>query len=191
MPQTLPALPANTNAEKILREAWLLFQSRGYRGASMDEVCRLCRITKPTLYYYFRNKETLYIQTMLHQLHGYRAIVEQNVPLPERLRQLAQAMLDNFSVDLSAMLRDVEHIHDKAYRRLIRDAHQAEIVQPVMALMQTAVRSGELRPGESAFYTWAFFGLVNTFIQSRSGVAPDSATRAQQIVELFWRGAGA
>jgi TetR/AcrR family transcriptional regulator len=66
----LPPLSSNANARKILDEAWSLFQATGYRGVSMDEVCRRCRITKPTLYYYFRDKETLYLQTLLHQLRG-------------------------------------------------------------------------------------------------------------------------
>jgi AcrR family transcriptional regulator len=188
--KSLPPLSVNANAEKILAEAWLLFQSKGYRGVSMDELCRRCRITKPTLYYYYQNKETLYIQTMLHQLHGYRTLIEQETPLAERLTQLAQAMLDKFSVDLAAMLRDMEHLGDKHYRRLINEAHQAELVQPLMNLMQGGIRDGELRAGDSMFYAWGFFGLVNTFIQSKSGLNQDNAAVARAIVELFLRGAG-
>ena len=190
MAKSLPPLSVNANAEKILAEAWLLFQSKGYRGVSMDEVCRRCKITKPTLYYYYQNKETLYIQTMLHQLHGYRAIIERDAPLADRLTHLAQAMLANFRIDLATMLHDMEHIGDKNYRRLINEAHQAELVEPLMALMQAGVHSGELRDGDSLFYVWGFFGLVNTFIQSKHGLDQDNAAVAHAIVELFLRGAG-
>jgi AcrR family transcriptional regulator len=188
--KSLPPISVNANAEKILAEAWRLFQSKGYRGVSMDEVCRRCKITKPTLYYYYQNKETLYIQTMLHQLHGYRAIIEQEAPLAERLTRLAQAMLDNFRVDLATMLHDMEHIGDKNYRRLINEAHQAELVQPLTALMQASIHSGELRDSDSLFYAWGFFGLVNTFIQSKHGLDQDNAAVARAVVELFLRGAG-
>jgi AcrR family transcriptional regulator len=190
MPRSLPPLSTNANAEKILSEAWFLFQSKGYRGASLDEVCRRCQITKPTLYYYFQDKETLYIQTMLHQLRGYRAMVEQDAPLAERLTRFAQAMLDNFRVDLSAMLRDMEHIGDKSYRRLINEAHQTELVEPITTAMQNGIGRGELRPGDSALYAWAFFGLVNTFIQSKHGREQDNETLARLLVDLFLRGAG-
>ena len=190
MAKSLPPLSANANAEKILTEAWRLFQSKGYRGVSMDEVCRRCKITKPTLYYYYQNKETLYIQTMLHQLHGYRTIIEQDEPLADRLTHLAQAMFDNFSVDLATMLRDMEHISDKSYRRLINEAHQTELVEPLMALMQTGIRNGELREGDGLFYAWGFFGLVNTFIQSKHGLNQDNAAVARAVVELFLCGAG-
>jgi AcrR family transcriptional regulator len=190
MPHSLPPLSTNANTGKILDEAWSLFQTRGYRGVSMDEVCRRCKITKPTLYYYFQDKETLYLQTMLRQLRGYRAIIEQEAPLAERLTRFAQAMLDNFRVDLSAMLRDMEHIGDKHYRRLINDAHQTELVEPITALMQAGLRRGELRRGDSALYAWTFFGLVNTFIQSRHGLDQDNETVARLLVDLFLRGVG-
>jgi AcrR family transcriptional regulator len=191
MPKTLPPVSTNANAGKILDEAWALFQSKGYRGASLDEVCRRCQITKPTLYYYFQDKEALYIQTMLHQLRGYRAILEEDTPLAERLTRFAQAMLDNFRVDLSAMLRDMEHIGDKGYRRLINDAHQTELVEPITTAMQAGIRHGELRKGDSALYAWTFFGLVNTFIQSKHGQHQSNETLARLLVDLFLRGAGA
>jgi AcrR family transcriptional regulator len=190
MPNSPPPLSTNANASKILDAAWSLFQTRGYRGVSMNEVCRRCKITKPTLYYYFQDKETLYFQTLLHQLHGYRAILEQPMPLTERLVDFARAMLDNFSADLSAMLRDMEHISNKNYRRLISEAHQTELSAPVTALLQAGMRRGELRPGDSALYAWAFFGLVNTFLQSRHGLDQDNETLARLLVDLFLRGAG-
>ena len=190
MPHSLPPLSTNANARKILDEAWSLFQAKGYRGVSMDEVCRRCKITKPTLYYYFRDKETLYIQTMLHQLRGYRTILEEDAPLVERLTRFAQTMLDNFRVDLSAMLRDMEHIGDKNYRRLINEAHQTELIEPITGLMRAGMRRGELRKGDSALYAWAFFGLVNTFIQSKHGQDQANAALARLLVDLFLRGAG-
>jgi hypothetical protein len=103
---------------------------------------------------------------------------------------LAQAMLDNFRVDLATMLHDMEHIGDKSYRRLINEAHQAELVEPLMALMQGGIRNGELRDGDGLFYSWGFFGLVNTFIQSKHGLNQDNAAVARTVVELFLHGAG-
>ncbi len=190
MAKSLPPLSTNANAGKILDQAWTLFQSKGYRGVSMDEVCRRCQITKPTLYYYFQDKETLFLQTVLYQLRGYRSILEQNEPLAERLTRFAQALLDNFRVDLSAMLRDMNHIGDKHYRRLIKEAHQTELIEPITALMRAGIRRGELRQGDDALYAWTFFGLVNTFILSKHGLDQDHEALARLLVDLFLRGAG-
>ena len=43
------------NAGRILAIAWELFQQKGYRGATVDEICERCHLTKPTLYYYFND----------------------------------------------------------------------------------------------------------------------------------------
>ncbi|MBV5350315.1 helix-turn-helix transcriptional regulator, partial [bacterium] len=51
----------NVNAERILQDGWELFQQKGYRGVSVDEICLRCGITKPTLYYYFKDKENLFV----------------------------------------------------------------------------------------------------------------------------------
>ena len=45
------------NKEKILDIALRLFSSKGYEGTGIQEIVDKAGITKPTLYYYFGNKE--------------------------------------------------------------------------------------------------------------------------------------
>jgi hypothetical protein len=47
-----------------------------------------------------------------------------------------------------------------------------------------------LRDSDGLFYAWGFFGLVNTFIQSKHGLNQDNAVVARAVVELFLCGAG-
>ena len=47
--------------DAVLLSAAHLFLERGYRQASMSELARLLKITKPALYYYFRNKEEILV----------------------------------------------------------------------------------------------------------------------------------
>jgi len=51
--------PEHENANRILAMAWRLFQQKGYKGVTIDEICSGCGLTKPTLYYYYRDKEGL------------------------------------------------------------------------------------------------------------------------------------
>ena len=41
----------------ILQAAAELFAERGFRGASMAQLARACRVSKPLLYHYYRDKE--------------------------------------------------------------------------------------------------------------------------------------
>jgi AcrR family transcriptional regulator len=52
--------------EKITEAALRLFSEKGYTGASVREIAEKSGVTKPTIYYYFGDKEKLY-QTVLRQ----------------------------------------------------------------------------------------------------------------------------
>ena len=84
------------NAERILEEGWRLFQQKGYRGVTVDELCACCQLSKPTLYYYFQDKENLFVQVLQYKLHGFHAAAEQPGTLPERLQAVARLILDSF-----------------------------------------------------------------------------------------------
>lgn len=47
------------NKEKIMQCALELFSHKGYEGTGIQEITQAAGITKPTLYYYFGNKEGL------------------------------------------------------------------------------------------------------------------------------------
>ena len=46
--------------EKILKTASKEFAKYGYKGVSLDKVAAKIGVTKPTIYYYFKNKQALY-----------------------------------------------------------------------------------------------------------------------------------
>jgi AcrR family transcriptional regulator len=182
-------VPRNDNTERIFREAWDLFQARGYRGASMDELCRRCGITKPTLYYYFKDKETLYLHVVLRQLQGLRAITQGPASLPDRLIRLATLVLSGFDASISAMMRDMTHIKEPSYHQAIGRAFQEELLGPLTAAIEQAMTAGSLRRGDPDFLARAYLGLINTFIgrQQDSGATPESLARG--LVALFLEGA--
>ena len=190
----LTPVPSNDNTERIVHEAWIMFQELGYRGASIDELCRRCGLTKPTLYYYFGNKERLFIHVILRQLQGYRAILESAESFDVRLTRLADTMLSAFTTDLNSMMHDLAHVHDPDLHHAARYAFHHELLGPLVMAMQQAVAAGLLRADQPEFYAWVFLGLVNTFIRSRHDTAPASSSfstaSGQRLVEFFLTGAG-
>ena len=49
-----------TTKDIILERALTLFAKQGYNGVGVNEIARAAGVTKPTLYYYFKNKEGVY-----------------------------------------------------------------------------------------------------------------------------------
>ena len=58
----------NPTAQKILDTAAYLFMQLGYRAVSINDIVKAAEITKPTLYYYFRDKQELFVQMAIQRL---------------------------------------------------------------------------------------------------------------------------
>lgn len=48
--------------DRLLNTALQLFAEKGYEGTSVREIALAAEVTKPTLYYYFKSKEGLYLE---------------------------------------------------------------------------------------------------------------------------------
>ena len=95
---------AQAKRARILDVAEDLFFERGYRGATMSELTARLGVTKPFVYYYFRDKDEIYetlcwrashacLTAFRHEEGDRRAAVEL---LREGLTRLAQANIDHF-----------------------------------------------------------------------------------------------
>ncbi|HWQ47214.1 MAG TPA: TetR/AcrR family transcriptional regulator [Longilinea sp.] len=174
---------------RILEEGWNLFQQKGYRGVTLDEVCEKSGFSKPTLYYYFHDKETLFVNVLRLKLHGFHEVIEAPGELPMRLERIAAAVLDSFQTEYSALLRDREHIKSPENAAAIRNAFQQEMFAPLNALMQNGIDSGMLSAGNPTMFTLIFLGSINNFINKAAEMGLTNKTLARQLVGYFLSGA--
>jgi len=177
------------NAERILQEGWLLFQQKGYRGVTMDELCARCGLTKPTLYYYFQDKEHLFVSVLQYRLRGFHGVIDQPGALPDRLEHIAVSILQAFQSEYTNLLRDREHIKDPEALGQIRDAFHRELFGPLTRLMQAGIDAGELAPGDPHFLSLIFMGIVNNFIGRAAEFHTDAVSLAHELVNKFLNGA--
>jgi len=177
------------SAERILDEAWYLFQQKGYRGMTMDELCLRCGLTKPTLYYYFQDKENLFVQVLRHQLHGFYEVIMQTGTLEERLQRIATRVLDNFQVEYTALMRDREHLHNPKNIQSIRESFRGELFDPLKALMLTGIEERRLKADSPEILTLVFLGIINNFIHRSNEMELSNAELAEKLVQYFLKGA--
>jgi TetR/AcrR family transcriptional repressor of mexJK operon len=176
------------NAGRILEEGWKLFQQKGYRGVTLDALCLQCGITKPTLYYYFQDKETLFVAVLKHKLHGFREVMEQPGTLTERLQGVAAAIFESFQNEYTALLRDREHIKDPANLAQIKDAFHGELFGPLNTLMQAGIDQGELQGSSPDLLTLAFLGIINNFIGRAPEMGFEQPALASLLTYYFMKG---
>jgi len=88
--------------EKIKNKAFALMAKKGLKDISMREIAEACGVTKPVLYYYFKDKEDL----------CYSLIVEKNVVSNENLKKFAAsgASFEEILVFIfSEYVQDISH----------------------------------------------------------------------------------
>jgi AcrR family transcriptional regulator len=175
-------------AERILVEGWALFQQKGYRGVTIDELCARCELTKPTLYYYFRDKEHLFVSVLQYRLKGFHEVIDQPGPLVERLERIAVSILESFQAEYNVLLRDREHIKDPEALVQIRDAFHRELFEPLIHLMKSGIDTGELVSSDPQFLSLIFMGIVNNFIGHEAEFQMDTHTLAHDLVNKFLKG---
>jgi|SRR5690554_2142523 len=63
----------------IVQSAITLFSSKGYQATTMDDVAKQARISKGLTYFYFKNKEDLYMATTRHAFEQLNAVFQAEV----------------------------------------------------------------------------------------------------------------
>lgn len=167
MDHLTPEPPYNATAIKIMSIAAQLFMQRGYRAVSINDIVRAAEITKPTLYYYFPDKEELFVQMGLHLLasmHGaMQTAIAAQATLAGRLVALAEILLNDRDGDMRMMRHEMyQHLGPPHQERLAQAFH-VHLFMPIFDVMQEGIAAGELENAAPGELTMIFLGLMEAF----------------------------
>lgn len=84
---------------RIVNAAVSLFSEKGYEATAVREIVKAAGVTKPVLYYYFKNKEALFLHIITETLENYRQrtieVCEgEYATFIDRLKALARIYID-------------------------------------------------------------------------------------------------
>lgn len=84
--------------ERLLCAALTLFNDKGYAAASVREIVEAAGVTKPVLYYYFGNKEGIYLELMQNSYRTFEELTAWSVALEgsaqERIVRFCSVLFD-------------------------------------------------------------------------------------------------
>lgn len=182
---------------KIFRAAASLFAEKGYNGVSMREISERTGLSKPTIYYYFGNKEGIYtslVSTSLnYNVEMFQKIQEKNISIKQKIVELVKLRfrqvldypdLAKFFVSLINGTEKLPFLED-----LIEEANQRR--KMLVDLIYEGIRAGEF--GSSAkpeLATEIFVGSLTHFIQKQLNTPEIILTDelAEEMVELLFLG---
>jgi len=161
-----PRKPSGSSStrERVLQAADRLWSDRGVRGASLEDIAREASVTKPTVYYYFADKNALLTAVICSVLEehggGLRTATRRGTRARDRLASTL-AYLVGARCSGPRLLRDggVSLTVDQTSQA--RSAFFPHFFSPVQQVLDEGVRSGELRQLDTAFATQALFNLLD------------------------------
>lgn len=162
----------------ILLAASQVFARKGYETTALEEVARKAGLAKGTLYLYFKDKEALYLQTVLYVLESLQADllqqVERQPPGVQKLRAFACCQLAFFARNRDTLRLFADLFTPglaNLHKRLIAPMQQkrALLIAYLSRLVEEGKRQGEIRRDlESQRIALSFLGMVNQASQSLS-----------------------
>lgn len=72
--------PESEKKELIKKASKELFFRFGFTKTSMDDIARQCGLAKPTLYYYYPNKEAIFDDVVIEEAGKFMAVVRGKLP---------------------------------------------------------------------------------------------------------------
>lgn len=159
--------------ERLLSSALTLFNEKGYAATSVRELVADAGVTKPVLYYYFGNKEGIFLELMENSYRTFEALIV------ERSAQegSARERIVRFCADLFQLVRDrlpeVRLIYAIYYGPpqgappYDLDTYFARLIEVVLALVAEGIASGEFKQNSVEDAARAVVGLLTSSINEQ------------------------
>jgi AcrR family transcriptional regulator len=180
--------------QRILDEAAHLFLAGGYHAMSMREIAEAVGVSKPALYYHFKDKEALFVALLDDSVIQAGAVVEAARQAGPDCRTQVRALLTGIlalSPDQRAFIRAVgpEMVHISSEARLdFENTYYRLFIGEIEALLREGMQAGELRAVNPSQATWLLLGMAYPYF-GMSGYAPPSDV-VDLLTDVFFDGLG-
>ena len=182
--------------ELILANAARLFARRGYSATSMNEVAAACKLSKASLYYYFRDKYALLFTITEGHVSRLRSVVSsvarERLDADLELRELISRVLGEY-----AIAQDSHRVLTEDVRFLTAKDRAVVLSQEREVVEAFADSVGRVRPqlknvALTKPLTMLLFGMINwMFTWMRADGPLDYDAMAPIVADLFLGGIGA
>ncbi|WP_134681818.1 TetR/AcrR family transcriptional regulator [Paracoccus ravus] len=172
-----PVVPGEENPKRqqILDGARQMFLSKGFEGASMQDIASAAKVSKGTLYVYFDNKETMFEALVTEECSRLQETVRRigtgTGSVEQELREIARQMLETLlRPQILAAIRVMIGAGEKfpELARKIYEAGPARSATTIGDYLQLRAARGDLHVENCAAAGSLFVDMVLTGLQRRA-----------------------
>jgi AcrR family transcriptional regulator len=152
---------------RLLAGATGLFARKGYAATTVREIVEAAGVTKPVLYYYFKNKEALYLELMRTPHARFLAMLDESVEgggsASDKIRTVLSRHYKMFvrHIDIARIGYAVYFGPPQGAPYFDFDDFQIKLMETVRLLVLEGIRSGEFRDGDIEAMTLAIIAVQN------------------------------
>lgn len=159
----------------ILQAATREFATHGVAGARTDAIAREARVNKALLYYYFKDKETLYGAVLDDAFAGLKAavfrVLDSELPPRGKILAYAGAYFDHIaSNQLYPRLMQREMMRAREGQSPHIDKIIKQYIQPIFLrvseVLSEGIASGEFRPVNPAHFVPSIIAMIVFYFSS-------------------------
>lgn len=197
MATPVPEITDHPTQQRLLDAALELFSRKGYAATSVRELVEAAGVTKPVLYYYFHNKEAIYLALIQNGLEEFHQTAQRlktvSGPLRERITGYCTGLLDIFMARLpvARLIYAIYYGPPQGAPPVDFDAAFSAMLLDVATMLQEGVTTGELTGINVEDAAWGIVSILNTTMEEQlchSGQPRLGRESLQRMLALLFKG---
>ncbi len=159
--------------ERLLTAALWLFTARGYAATTVREIVAAAGVSKPALYYYFSNKEGIYLALMQNTYDTFRELTSiltaNRGSTRERIIHFCTGMFDGFLVhiDVARIIYSIYFGPPQGAPSFPHERFFDEMLEIIRGMVRDGIDAGELRKVDEADATWVIISGLNSVMEEQ------------------------
>jgi|WetSurMetagenome_2_1015567.scaffolds.fasta_scaffold517504_1 TetR/AcrR family transcriptional regulator len=173
--KTKPKSLDGSARQRLLYGAIELFNQKGYAGTTVREIVEAAKVTKPVLYYYFRNKEGIYLELMRDTFGKFERLLiisqEEKGSVRERLLRFCDRSFSLFLEDIRTVriMYAIYYGPHQGAPFFDFNVYHIKFQEAVRRFVDEGIQRGEIRPGNPEDMTWVIIGAINVAMEVELG----------------------
>lgn len=169
--------------QRLLEAALTLFNSKGYAATSVREIVEATGVSKPVLYYYFKNKEGIYLELMADTYATFQELVTQLAASQgiarERIIRFATGIFDTFveRIDVARLIYAIFFGPPQGAPYFPHEQYYDTMLHTLGGMVSDGMGQGEFRAVNADDVTWTILSCMNTIMEEQLCQIPPRVDR--------------
>lgn len=170
---------------EIIQASRKIFAHYGYEKTTLDDIGKIVGLNKTSLYYYYKNKETIFTDVLQSELDNFLSVTkdktEQIYGYANKIKAYMKELL--FYSGNAANLIGLTNETMQAARPCIKsltDDFINKLIQYLTKIIETGILEGEFKECDSKEITGSIIRITNAAICKKSSSVNDSTTKKER-----------